>query len=209
MLKKNAALIHNNARAEIQQVGGSVVRGQSVRTLPSKASQVSVPPGTEVRPGLLLGVGTDADCIVAPDAGVRGKHAIKVGKPNRSLFSCYIKSTGTTSQGKSGLPGCLPPPPSVVQLNDPAVCSACPRYLPVVMAVWAAERAMNGISSDQIWGTRFLIAIPLLVSPTLPSPVYGNPRRTPMTEADVRRRERRTCFMFSIDVYALKHNDTP
>ncbi|CAN0230784.1 unnamed protein product [Laminaria digitata] len=31
------------------------------------------------------------------------------------------------------------------------------------MAVWAVERAMNGFSSDQIWGTRFLIAIPLLV----------------------------------------------
>lgn len=37
------------------------------------------------------------------------------------------------------------------------------RYLPIVMAIWAAERAMNGFSSDQVWGTRFLLAIPLLV----------------------------------------------
>ncbi|CAM9124539.1 unnamed protein product [Ascophyllum nodosum] len=37
------------------------------------------------------------------------------------------------------------------------------RYLPVVMALWAAERAMNGFSSDQIWATRFLIAMLLLV----------------------------------------------
>lgn len=35
------------------------------------------------------------------------------------------------------------------------------------MAVWAAERAMNGFSSDQVWGTRFLLAIPLLVRENL------------------------------------------
>lgn len=49
-------------------------------------------------------------------------------------------------------------------LATAAIGGALSRYLPVVMAVWAAERAMNGFSSDRIWGTRFLLAIPLLVS---------------------------------------------
>ncbi|CAN0119267.1 unnamed protein product [Pylaiella littoralis] len=48
-------------------------------------------------------------------------------------------------------------------LMTASVGGALSRYLPVVMAIWAAERAMNGFSSDQVWGTRFLLAIPLLV----------------------------------------------
>eukprot|EP00752_Nemacystus_decipiens_P004444 g4057.t1 len=54
-------------------------------------------------------------------------------------------------------------PVALSLLMTASVGGALSRYLPVVMAVWAAERAMNGFSSDQIWGTRFLLAIPLLV----------------------------------------------
>ncbi|CAM9183646.1 unnamed protein product [Scytosiphon promiscuus] len=54
-------------------------------------------------------------------------------------------------------------PVALTLLMTASVGGALSRYLPLVMAVWAAERAMNGFSSDKIWGTRFLIAIPLLV----------------------------------------------
>ncbi|CAM9454361.1 unnamed protein product [Ectocarpus sp. 12 AP-2014] len=54
-------------------------------------------------------------------------------------------------------------PVALSLLMTASVGGALSRYLPVVMAFWAAERAMNGFSSDQVWSTRFLLAIPLLV----------------------------------------------
>ncbi|CAB1098669.1 unnamed protein product [Ectocarpus sp. CCAP 1310/34] len=54
-------------------------------------------------------------------------------------------------------------PVALSLLMTASVGGALSRYLPVLMAFWAAERAMNGFSSDQVWSTRFLLAIPLLV----------------------------------------------